>query len=120
MGVFGADRRDHHAAVHGPDARAGTTVRVELVRGLRGSVSGEDRYSQSAARSARGREEGRGAGWAGQTGTTRFSDLGLGNAPPADLRDGGNGGGLACTRLDKRVHQDRTAAAEFRSTARMA
>ena len=54
----------------GVAARARAAVRVQPVRRVRGSLPGEDRHSQGAAGSARGREEGGGAreartGWSG-------------------------------------------------------
>src|SRR6185312_7329706 len=50
VGLFGADRRNHYAAVSWGAERAGAAVRIEPVRGMRGSVSGEDRHSEDSAR----------------------------------------------------------------------
>ena len=70
----------------------GAAVRFQPVRRLRRSLPGEDRHSQGAAGSAVGCEEGAGARRAGQAGAAGVPHLGLGHAPSADLRNGGNGG----------------------------
>ena len=61
VGVLRADRRHHHAAVPGRDARAGAAVRLQPVRRVRGSLPGQDRHSEDPAGTALGGEEGRSA-----------------------------------------------------------
>ena len=70
LGVLGADRRHHHAAISGREARAGAALRLQPVRRLRGSLPGEDRHSEDPAGTAVGGEESRSsarapAGWSG-------------------------------------------------------
>ena len=55
VGVLGADRGHHHAAVHGRIARAGTAIRVQPVRRVRRGVPGQDRHPEGAAGTAQRR-----------------------------------------------------------------
>ena len=94
VGLFGTDRRDHHAAIHGRVARAGAAVRLQPVRRVRRSLPGEDRHPEDPAGTAREvkkTETRRRAEPAGETGLPRVR---LADDASAHLRDGGKDGGI--------------------------
>ena len=82
--LFGADRRDHHAAISRCEAGSVAAVRIEPVRRVRGGLSGEDRDPETAAAAPVGSSGG--AGKRGR-GTSRVPDVCVDDAASADVPD---------------------------------